>query len=323
MSQQQIFQNTGDESMSSRQDFHANPLAWPDSEKERKITVTSGRKLSELYVKSGPLGLLARMLLESSRWYSPARKLRWEAKPIYSERLTEKEYCSGRNMLSKQSAEILSVKDIPSSRLLFRLVPSERPTGETECGLLPTVQTDGISIHPKGKGQIYMRGKALREAIEKGLLPTPTVLDSGGGRINKSPSPGARARPTIALAAKMGLLPTPTGRDFRNGSKTEDNKTQRKLRKGWTLELNDMASGGLLPTPNAIEATKYAKTYNPKSQMGSGLTAMACNGMIPCANQSQQTGGKTSQLNPRFVSEMMSFPPDWTELPFLNGDKNP
>src|SRR5690554_5868548 len=30
--------------------------------------------------------------------------------------------------------------------------------------------------------------------------------------------------------------------------------------------------------------------------------------------------GKTSQLNPRFVMEMMGFPPDWTELPFLNGE---
>jgi hypothetical protein len=35
------------------------------------------------------------------------------------------------------------------------------------------------------------------------------------------------------------------------------------------------------------------------------------------------TTGKTSQLNPRFVAEMMSFPPNWTELPFLNGATNP
>ena len=34
-----------------------------------------------------------------------------------------------------------------------------------------------------------------------------------------------------------------------------------------------------------------------------------------------QHNSKTSQLNPRFVAEMMGFPPTWTELPFLNGDK--
>jgi hypothetical protein len=33
--------------------------------------------------------------------------------------------------------------------------------------------------------------------------------------------------------------------------------------------------------------------------------------------------GKTSQLNPLFVLEMMGFNPDWTLLPFLNGETNP
>ena len=42
------------------------------------------------------------------------------------------------------------------------------------------------------------------------LLPTPTAIDAGSGRINRSLSPGAADRPTIALAARMGLLPTPT-----------------------------------------------------------------------------------------------------------------
>jgi hypothetical protein len=35
-----------------------------------------------------------------------------------------------------------------------------------------------------------------------------------------------------------------------------------------------------------------------------------------------QTNGKTSQLNPLFVLEMMGFPPDWTTLPFLSGGTN-
>ena len=30
----------------------------------------------------------------------------------------------------------------------------------------------------------------------------------------------------------------------------------------------------------------------------------------------------TSQLNPRFVAEMMGFPENYTELPFLNGEPN-
>jgi DNA-cytosine methyltransferase len=33
-----------------------------------------------------------------------------------------------------------------------------------------------------------------------------------------------------------------------------------------------------------------------------------------------QTTGKTSQLNPLFVAEMMGFPPNWTVLPFQSGE---
>ena len=47
-------------------------------------------------------------------------------------------------MLSKPFVETLSVKDMPSNRYLFRLVPSERRTEGIEFGLLPTVQTQGL-----------------------------------------------------------------------------------------------------------------------------------------------------------------------------------
>ena len=39
--------------------------------------------------------------------------------------------------------------------------------------------------------------------------------------------------------------------------------------------------------------------------------------------QLTETLGISSQLNPRFVAEMMGFPPNWTELPFQNGEQNP
>lgn len=36
----------------------------------------------------------------------------------------------------------------------------------------------------------------------------------------------------------------------------------------------------LLPTPNAAEGTNWTRTYNPDSQMGRGLTALAVNGLL-------------------------------------------
>ena len=33
----------------------------------------------------------------------------------------------------------------------------------------------------------------------------------------------------------------------------------------------------------------------------------------------KKASGKGSRLNPRYVAQMMGFPPDWTELPFRHG----
>jgi len=36
----------------------------------------------------------------------------------------------------------------------------------------------------------------------------------------------------------------------------------------------------------------------------------------------KQTHGKSSQLSPLFVEEMMGFPKNWTALPFQSGEEN-
>jgi hypothetical protein len=45
------------------------------------------------------------------------------------------------------------------------------------------------------------------------------------------------------------------------------------------------------------------------------------NNLKDAINYLEQTS-KCSQLSPQFVMEMMGFPKDWTELPFLNGETN-
>lgn len=80
------------------------------------------------------------------------------------------------------------------------------PTVGTDVGLLPTVQTQGLKRCVNGK-MVFM---------PLSLLPTPTAIDAGSGRMNKSLSPNASERPTLAMASKMGLLPTPTANDAKN-----------------------------------------------------------------------------------------------------------
>lgn len=173
------FTKWGVRSMFSPEDSPANHSPSLAEERERTITATSGRKCYELYAKSTPLGSLVKTLLESRQWWSPAKLLKWDAQPIFSKRVTYTEKKADSH--STKSVQISKPKDIPSSRLLFRLVPSERPI----------------------------------EEIEYGLLPTPTAFDMGSGRMNKSLSVGSAERPTLALAARKGILPTPSARDWK------------------------------------------------------------------------------------------------------------
>lgn len=258
-----------EKSMFLPEDFPVNLSALPEEERERTITAISGHRCYEQFVRYSQLGSLLKTLLESRRWWSSVKRLKWDVQTISSKRITYTERKVDSH--SKKSARILKQQDIQSSRLIFQLAVSERHTEENVFGLLPTVQTQGLK-------QCNRKGKT--EFFPLDLLPTPTDLYKGTGRINKSLSPGAKARPTLALAAKKGLLPTPC----------------------------------------ASEATKFTKKFNSKSQMGQSLTALACNGMIPTPSTRKKTSGKTSQLNPLYVEEMMGFPLMWTTLPFLSPD---
>lgn len=152
-------------------------------------------------------------------------------------------------------------------RSLYRLVPRMRRTAETESGLLPTAQTQGLKINVAGQSR----------PIPMEMLPTPTATDAGSGRMNKSLSPNAKERPTLALMARRGLLLTPSASDGMHS----------------------------LFTMEALK--RHNKPRAEQSNMAEQIAHI--------------TGGGTSRLNPRFVAEMMGFPSDWTELPFLRGER--
>lgn len=134
---------------------------------------------------------------------------------------------------------------------------------------------------------------------------------------------------------------------------SEEDQSKRDKRKCRTCKNGSVASDSQCSGSGQIQ-----QKYNPNSQMGTALTAMAVNGMLPTpirrdyqpsvspqtlkrkdgkmrtdslcnlpvmlGEHCLQNGGRTSQLNPLFVEEMMGFPLMWTTLPFLsqNGDRN-
>lgn len=268
--QLRIFGDEGDGSTSSREVFHASPFPLPAGERVRKTAVTSGLTCSVPFTRSGPVGLLVRTLVASSRWYSPARRLTWDVSPLCSERISLYTV-SGRNTSSRPSAVILNVKDIPSSRCLFRLVPSVPRTEGTVSGLLPTPIASDFKVRGPGSQQ-----KGLPEIIREMLLPTPTATEiHHWQRVERWKRQG-----------RTSMHETEDGEKNPNG-------------------LTDFLDfHGLLPTLEHIGR----KGKNPRQ------------GGLP--DSFAQTG-RSFQLNPLFVAEMMGFPTSWTVLPFLPGGSSP
>lgn len=268
--QLRIFGDEGDGSTSSREVFHASPFPLPAGERVRKTAVTSGLTCSVPFTRSGPVGLLVRTLVASSRWYSPARRLTWDVSPLCSERISLYTV-SGRNTSSRPSAVILSVKDIPSSRCLFRLVPSVPRTEGTVSGLLPTPIASDFKVRGPGSQQ-----KGLPEIIREMLLPTPTATEiHHWQRVERWKRQG-----------RTSMHETEDGEKNPNG-------------------LTDFLDfHGLLPTLEHIGR----KGKNPRQ------------GGLP--DSFAQTG-RSFQLNPLFVAEMMGFSTSWTVLPFLPGGSSP
>lgn len=313
-SRQQTSQSGKDKSTFSREASLASLSAQQGSDLERTMTATSGQRCYESSGRYSPLSSLVRTLLVSSRWYSPAKRLRWEAQPLSSTRTTTFTK-KNRSLSLKQSAQTLSVKDTPSSRLLFRLVPSVHPTSETECGssqegmfphLLLTPCTrefceDPASMRARAKRNGYKNGtkynSLLSQVVYSDILPTPVtqglkVCENGKQRF-----------------LSLGLLPTPLAVEIQHskrikalkekGGKTMGSRANGEQRPNGLMDFINFH--GILPTPNASEATKWATTYNPDSQMGSGLTAMAINGMLPTPSAADATMGAVLGKNDRIV----------------------
>jgi hypothetical protein len=182
-----------------------------------------------------------------------------------------------------------------SSRLYFQLVPKMLPTEGTEFGLWPTV-TSVQRDHPERVEKLKATGATTMMSRKAGENRPNSVLD---------------------MAMFTGLLKTPTKMD---GEVTSGKKNPKSGNSGTLAQ--ELMSGypptmeklGLLPTPTAQvvkhgHSEKYWDNRIGKRQMD-------------IAMWNAQANGKTSQLNPLFVEEMMGFPENWTLSPFLSGETN-
>ena len=116
---------------------------------------------------------------------------------------------------------------------------------------------------------------------------------------------------------EFGLLPTVTAMDSTQATSSMKS-TQVKEGSMHSVTLSRAMSMGMLPTPTTHDrkhSTHKSPSWGKRIEQ-KHLAETVLNPYI------EEQGGNPSQLNPRFVLEMMGFPANWTELPFLSGDKN-
>lgn len=125
---------------------------------------------------------------------------------------------------------------------------------------------------------------------------------------------------------EFGLLPTPCTVETDNWEKVQKAKdfgqeTLKSRKAGLNIQnniTNFLNFHGMLPTPTAMEYTDSQLTSEQAKKLDKGGRVLRRLGTMNLLQD-----GESSRLNPRFVMEMMGFPPDWTELPFLSGETNP
>lgn len=297
-------------------------------------SVTSGRRCCALLTKSGPLGSLVKTLLVSPLWSKEGYSLTWEARRLCSRKVTTfTDMPSGNPLPSNEFAENLSTQDIPSSRCLFRLRLSERPTGETGSSSSPELWPTPMAVDVEhrqrveelveaGATDMYSRANGdrrpngLMDYVHfKGLLLTPTAVmtkeepermrESVCVKGYKNGTKYGSLESQISYDPRFkGLLKTPSAFDV----KTEQMKSASKTSSTGSLaqELqNGYAEkrGLLLPTPTAIEGVKWTNTYNPSSQMGQSLSAMAGSMMLPTPQVTDAGSPLTAEQKKKYVEK--------------------
>ena len=232
-------------------DSRASPSALPGSAEAVRMTVTSGQRCSELLRKSSPLGLLAKMLLESSTWHSTLCWLTWNFKA------------------TKQG------------RLYFQLAASMPRIRDTDAPLWPTPAARDC----KGANSMeYLQREGKRNHADQlanavRLWPTVTASDY------RARGPNSHQQ---GLPEAVRMWPTPTSRSGTGPSQTETRQGGMDLQTAAALwptptvtgNYNHPGSGPkagmglataakLYPTPTQFDATCgdiKGKEYNGQTQ---------------------------------------------------------
>jgi len=243
----------------------------PGSDEARRMTVRSGLKCLELSTRRGPLGSLEKMLAASSAWNSTKCLLTWKWKAT------------------------------PQGRSILELSASTPRTAGCESGLLPTARAE--MAHGSCKSRVdnpeLARKECRIEDVIGAMLKTPSAVETEGGVMEIRPGCDGHYK----LRDQIAMLPTPQNRDYRSPDLPESGNYQRKVERGFTIDLNSRVA--LLPTPQAF----YAKSEDGW-EMGSEWDRNKKEHTLPKAVGTS----RGLKLQPAFVEWMMGYPLGFTHV---------
>jgi hypothetical protein len=338
--QKQISLFGEEELTSSRVDFLVNRTALPGSDSERKTSATCGPKCLESFGRFNHVGLWAKtfsaLLIGTGDWYSTRCKLTWKVKGTKYNRLYFQLQASAIAPTKGTGFGLLPTpraQEIENSKQRIKENRIDSITTMAKLGMLPTptMYDYNSARHPelweKDKKKYAEKGINLQCGLKQmnvlGLLPTPIASDiHHAERVQKLKESGAETMASRKNGASRPnglmdyldfnqMLPTPTLQDARIGPNNIGG-SQHRAERG-SVALADIALG-LLPTPKVGGKEGY-ETREKRQGHDKAISHLE-------AFVEYQTGTPSQQLNPQFVLEMMGFPPNWTELPFLNGETN-
>lgn len=188
-----------------QEDSPASHSPQPGSSEARKMTATSGRKWLGLSRNCGPLGLLEKMLLESSIWHSTRCYLTWKA------------------------------RDTPHGHFLFQLQVSMPHTSDTGPQSWPTpTASDSFTGQMRSSQQKEGSRHSLNLADAVKMWPTPTAQDAKNSTFPES----QMQRDSLIGELMREQYATPQARDYRTG------QAERWMNKKRSRNLNDQIAAG-------------------------------------------------------------------------------
>ena len=279
---------------SFQEDSRASRSVQPGSAGAVRMTVISGRKCSELLKNFSQLGLLAKMLLESSTWHSTQCLLTWKAKVTKQGHLYF-QLAASTPRISDTDAPLWptpAARDCKGANSMEHLQREGKHNHADQLAnavkLWPTVTASDYRARGPNSHQ-----QGLPEAVR--MWPTPTVT----GNYNH---PGSGPKSGMGLATAAKLYPTPTQFDATCG------------------DIRGKEYNG--QTKHAMKLIQAAKLY-PTPTTGAGLCggtgnyqqlkALEADGTISTEERRSMAAGNGGQLNPVWVEAMMGFPTGWTQ----------